>query len=96
MNNVGSLYPELEKLLFDKKISKKELEDFVWLMEHPECEHRIVGIREFIESPEFLNCGEECWDSIKTDLEDLFNGKYDEAVFCEAIGAGKSWKASIF
>lgn len=75
--------------------TKKQLDDFVWLAEHPECEHRIVGIRTFIEGEEYLNAGTECWDSVKTDLEALFNGNYTEAVFCQAIGSGKSFASSV-
>jgi len=67
----------------------------MWLSEHPECEHRVVGIREFIDSSDYLNAKNECWPSIKDDLEELFNGHYTEAVFCEAVGAGKSYKSSI-
>jgi len=95
MNNANKSYPELERLLTSKETTKEELDDFLWFLEHPECEHRIVGIREFIDSPEYLNAGKECWDSVKNDLEDLFNGNYTEAVFCQAIGSGKSYASSI-
>lgn len=64
-------------------------------MEHPEYEHRVVDVLTFIESPDYLNAGKECWQSIKNDLQELFKGNYTEAVFCEAIGAGKSYKSSI-
>ena len=64
-------------------------------MEHPEYEHRPVDIRIFIDSSDYLNAEKECWPSIKNDLDKLFSGDYTEAVFCEAIGAGKSFKASI-
>ena len=75
--------------------TQKQLDDFLWLLEHLEYEERPVGVREFIDSPDYLNAKNECWPSIKDDLEELFNGKYNEAVFCEAIGAGKSYKSSI-
>ena len=64
-------------------------------MEHPECQHRVVDVRTFIDSPDYLNAKAECWPSVKDDLEALFNGKYVEAVFCEAIGSGKSYKSSL-
>lgn len=89
------MYPELEKLLLNKATTKKKLDDLVWLLEYPEYEQRVVDIRTFIDSEEYLNCGKECWDSIKDDLEELFKGNYTEAVFCEAIGAGKGYKSSI-
>lgn len=95
MKNDNNSYPELERLLLNKSTTKKELDDFLWFIEHPECEHRIVDARTFIESEEYLNCGKECWESIKNDVDELFNGAYTEAVFCEGIGAGKSFKASI-
>lgn len=76
-------------------MTRKQLDDLVWLLEFPEYEHRVVGIREFIDSPEYLNCQRECWPSIKDDLEELFSGNYTEAVFCQAIGSGKSFASSI-
>lgn len=71
------------------------MNDLRWLLEHPEYEHRVVDILTFINSPDYLNAGIECWQSIKDDLQKLFNGNYTEAVFCEAIGAGKGYKASV-
>ena len=75
--------------------TKKELDDFLWLVEHPEYEHRVVDIRTFIDSEDYLNAGRECWNSVKNDLEDLFNGNYTEAVLCQAVGSGKSYASSI-
>ena len=95
MNNASRLYPELEKFLINPATTKKEVEDLLWFLEHPECEHRIVGIREFIDSPEYLNAGQECWDSTKNDAEELCNGNFTEAVLCQAIGSGKSFFASV-
>ena len=86
---------EFRKLIESGNLTKQQLDDLAWLLEHPEYEHRVVDIRTFITSPDYLNCGKECWPSIIDDLEALFNGNYDEAVFCEAIGAGKSFKSSI-
>lgn len=51
-------------------------------------------VDEFIESPEYMDSATECWPAIKQDLTELFAGEYDEAVFDEAIGSGKSYKAS--
>ena len=88
-------FHELEKLLTSRSTTKQELDDLLWFLQHPEYEHRAVDIRTFIDSPEYLNSSTECWPSIKDDLEELFKKGYEEAVFCEAIGAGKSFKASI-
>ena len=95
MGKEQNLFPELENLLTSKATTKKELDDFLWLLEHPEYEQRAVDIRAFIDSEEYLNAKNECWDSVKDDLQELFSGNYTEAVFCEAIGAGKSYKSSI-
>lgn len=54
-----------------------------------------MDIRTFIDSPDYLNAASECWPSVKDELEELFNGAYIEAVFCGAIGGGKSYKTSI-
>ena len=89
------MLPELEKLLGSKATTKKELNDLAWFLEHPEYEHRVVDIRTFIDSEEYLNANKECWPSIKDDSEELFKRDYTEAVFCEGIGAGKTYKASI-
>lgn len=77
------------------KTTRQQLDDFLWFLDHPEYEHRVVDIRTFIDSSDYLNASKECWPSIKDDLERLFSGNYTEAAFCEAIGAGKSYKASI-
>lgn len=55
----------------------------------------MVDVRTFIDSPEYLNAKAECWPSVKDDLEELFNGNFTQAVFCESIGAGKSYKSSV-
>jgi hypothetical protein len=62
-----------------------------------------VDIVTFIEEPYYMNANDECWTSIKKDLQDLtegldqynFVGKYQEAVFDEGIGSGKSYKTSL-
>jgi len=93
--NEEILLPELGKLLTSSETTKEDLDDLAWFLEHPEYEHRVVDVRTFIDSPDYLNASKECWPSIKDDLEELFSGKYTEAVFTEAIGAGKSFKASV-
>lgn len=75
----------------------------VWCRNNPQYEERPVDIRTFINSPLYLNAREECWEGIKDDLAGLFVGydnpdmlwQYNEAVFDEGIGAGKSYRASI-
>lgn len=74
-----------------------------WCIEYPLYEERPVDIITFINSPEYMNAKDECWEPIKEDLKELFEGyddplmewKYNEAVFDEGIGAGKSYKSSV-
>ena len=63
---------------------------------------RPVGIREFILSPDFLNLKDTIRPKVLIDLEDLFDSpdnfgfcKYEEAVFDEGIGSGKTMKSAI-
>lgn len=52
-----------------------------------------VSIQVFIDSPEYLGIKNDIRPVVRQDLIDLFSGPYNEAVFVEAIGAGKSWKS---
>ena len=87
--------PTLTKLLGNQLVNKKELLDVRWHLANPDYDFKPVDIKEFINSPDYLNAGSECWDSVKADLIELFNGKYNEAVFCCSTGSGKSYGASI-
>lgn len=58
-------------------------------------EERPVGMREFIESPEYLNMEGQVFPVIMDDLEELFSGEYDEAILTGGIGWGKSTFAEI-
>ena len=78
------------KIVAGQTRAEKAKDNRAWFLQHPEFEHRPAGIRTFIESEEYLNAGNECWPNIKDDLEALFSGNYTEAVFCYAIGSGKS------
>jgi len=85
------------------KISPVELWHKEWTLQYPLYDERPVDIKTFVNSAEYLNARNECWDVIKEDLSEVFQGyddplmewKYNEAVFDEGIGAGKSYKASI-
>jgi len=84
-------------------MSPSQQKHLSWVCQHPEYEECPVDIRTFIDSPDYMDAKEECWDPIKDDLSDLFQGfdnpemhwEYTEAVFDEGIGAGKSYKASL-
>ncbi len=77
------------------KTNQRVVDDLLWFCENLECEHRVVDIRTFIDSPKYLNAKDECWPSIKDDLEELFNGRFTEAALCSSIGSGKSFAASV-
>ena len=74
-----------------------------WCIKYPQYEERPVDIVTFINSPDYMDAKNECWEEIKEDLKRLFVGyddpymewKYNESAFDEGIGAGKSYKASI-
>lgn len=75
----------------------------LWCMDNPQYEERPVDVKTFINSPAYMDAKDECWEVIKDDLSELFRGYdnpygdwyYNEAVFDEGIGAGKSYKSSV-
>jgi len=54
-----------------------------------------VGVREFIESEEYLGRQGEVYPALLSDLTELFSGDYIEAVLTGAIGWGKSTFAEL-
>ena len=52
--------------------------------------YKPVGIREFIESPSYLNRPEAIYPLVMTELEELNSGKYVESVLTGGIGAAKT------
>ena len=64
-----------------------------WCMRYPQYEERPVDIVTFINSPLYMNAKEECWEPIKEDLKELFEGyddpymewRYNESVLDEGI-----------
>ena len=75
---------------------QQELKEIEYCLENPDFEFRVPSIREFITSPYYLDRN-DVWKVILEDLEEFYNKDkgYKEAVFCEAIGAGKSFKSSV-
>jgi len=57
--------------------------------------HWPVGVRKFIEDPQFLGLKGQVYPRILDDLEELFEGEYVEAVLTGSIGCGKSTFAEI-
>ena len=49
-----------------------------------------VDIREFIESPKYMDAKGVIYESLFAELEECNNGQYQEAVFTGAIGTGKT------
>ena len=62
-----------------------------------EWEHYPATPEEFIESPEFLGNrdNKEYWPIVTQDVLDLYRSGANEAIFCEGIGSGKSYKGAI-
>lgn len=48
-----------------------------------------VGVREWVESGEYMNRRGQMFPKLLDDFEEMFSGQYDEAVLCGAIGWGK-------
>lgn len=76
-------------------------EDIAFLIQHTEFEHRPVGIREFVESPQYLNAKDECWPAVLSDLEEIFPqsllyskkfSPFTEVFRDMGIGSGKSFR----
>lgn len=52
--------------------------------------HDPVGVREFIESKEFLDAGDSIWPVIMDELEEINSGKYIELLLTGSIGSAKT------
>lgn len=78
-------------------------EDYAFLIEHPEYEHRPVGIREFITSAVYLDAASDCWPAVLGDLEDIFNrpvtdlkiSDYLEIIRKMGYGSGKGFRITF-
>lgn len=101
MNKESSLPVSLKKSL--EALDEDEKKDMLWLLEHPEFEHKPVTIREFIDSPYYLNQKKQCRIRLKSELENIFGpvisprklSHYQFALLTGAIGIGKSYIAGI-
>ena len=54
-----------------------------------------VGIRTFIESPEFLNMKDEVYSEIKNVCAQALHNQYTEAILLAGIGSGKSFTSQV-
>ena len=77
-----------------KENSGNEIEVLQELMDYT-YRHTPVGVRKFIEDPQFLDLGGQVYPRLLDDLEELFEGDYVEAILTGAIGWGKSTFAEI-
>jgi hypothetical protein len=86
---------DTEKLALICKVHGIPMEDAVAALEwvsNPTI-RPIVGIREFICSPYYMNAPKAVYESIMVELEECNNGQYNEAVFTGSIGSGKTTAA---
>ena len=104
MNKQEDLYyealSESIKSLRQGKISeseiKRQIEESIEIFENPDKWEEVpIDIETFIVSPQYLDLKNYVWPNVKKQLIEFYHGNYREAVFDEAIGAGKSWKSSI-
>src|SRR3972149_5226088 len=103
MNENVSL-PQLELSL--SNAGEKELEELIFLMEHPEYETRPLTMREFLENPNFVPPQDaprpynkqlliDIFDSYRNENEFENLGRYEEAMYIAGIGSGKSYFSSM-
>lgn len=83
-------FREMKKrlLLLKEKIEKQRL------LESP-AETQPVSIREFIDSPEYLDMADSVWPGVKDDLEAMCAPGILSAIIEQGIGGGKSYRVSI-
>lgn len=86
-----------EKLAFLREFHVRvQANDWEWIANVVERRpERPVGIKEFIESPEYLNMKGVLYPQVMKDISQMNNGEYVEAVLTGAIGTGKTTIALI-
>lgn len=83
---------QLHEFLLREGIDAKDLKkavDFVNKRGN-QYNHEPVGIREFIESPEYLDAGDSIWPVVMLELEEINSGKYIELLLTGSIGSAKT------
>lgn len=91
----SNLDPELQAgilAILEERIPEDRRAAFAdYLLQNTGCHNRTrVGIREFIEAPQYLNKPAEVYPGIMEVLVELTSGDYQEAVLTGAIGTGKT------
>lgn len=80
-----------------------EPETIAFLIDHPEYDHKPVGIREFILSESYMNAKEDCWPAVLEDLEDIFDrpildlklSSHMEIIRKMGYGSGKGFRITF-
>lgn len=54
-----------------------------------------VSVKEWIENPRYMGLSGQIYPTLQEDFEEMFSGKYDEAVLTGSIGWGKSYIAGL-
>ena len=90
----GTLREQLDLVMKVHNISQAEAEQALAWVQNPTV-RPIVGIKEFINSPYYMNAIREdgksaIYDLVMVELEKMNNGDYSEAVLTGSIGAAKT------
>lgn len=82
----------LEEFLLREGVDAEEFNDALSFVNNKGIiyNHAPVGIREFIESREFLDAGDGIWPVIMDELEEINSGKYIELLLTGSIGSAKT------
>ena len=80
-----------------------EPDTIAFLIDHPEYEHKPVSVREFITSEKYLNAKSDCWPSVLSDLEEIFDqpvtslklSSYLEIIRKMGYGSGKGFRITF-
>ena len=80
-----------------------EPETIAFLIDHPEYDHKPVGIREFVTSEKYLNAKADCWPSVLKDLEEIFDqpvtstklSSFLEIIRKMGYGSGKGFRITF-
>ncbi len=88
---------KIEQLMRVNNISEEEYRAAVEWLSNPTI-RPIVGIREFINSPHYMNAVDDggkssIYDKVMIELEQMNNGEYSEAVLTGSIGSAKTTAA---
>ncbi len=88
---MSDLTLKIEAFKKDMGLSEEDSVEFLhYLQEGNKNLREVVGVREFVESPHYLDAKDILYPAIMDSLVELNSGKYSEAVLTGGIGCGKS------